>query len=1320
MLKKLISSALAFTMLTTIVMTSPVSAFVTDEDEIPQQLSTIKSVYEPGKSYFVSNSNQKYVGEDNIDGDKTQGCFAPGTTNSHGRFGGLWQSMGFANYVFYNVFGEMPRFGYHCNPSELNENVDVIVRYASECRYLRGKTDGEVTAENIDNLMSKAKQGDILVAAPKKGCKDVGRAMVIMNVMDGFVTVYHTDFKGNCAVTEDTIAFDALANFHCLTLLRSADYPYPQPVPPEKVDKITLSDSDFSLNENVNITWPIKKYASKYKVYLLNENDEIVQEGSYRSSVTSFVFKQPGKYRVKVVANNEYGDSEATYSDEIVVHNQNVVTFKDYDGTVITTQKVEYGKDATAPNVPQRKGYQFAGWDKSLENIKEPTEITATYEVMSYTIKYYDVGGKSVLSAETVAYEGQATPPTNYTIDEGYVFAGWQISFDSEGTDYNCVDGDMTLIATQKWENLNLPISISVSDAFRDTTATYYSADLSITNHDLENSKNFKIIGTLKSAEGKALKIVVLDEVNLAAGASKILSDRTIVYSEKATTIEFVAVGMVGNSKTGGSFSKIASTSILDNSSWGSWTEWTTEEKISSYDDYETKTQYRYRNKSYTTSTSASLNGWTKYNTTSSTGSWSGWSNSYIAEIRTDAQYREVGTQYIAPTYKTQYHYFSWYKGSSAPWTHYSSSHPYLAEIWIDYQLPFYKYSGGINQYGGSGYSFGYPFNRWLIADGTTYGLPSSSTPYFTRQVQTGGGYTQYRYRDTYYTYYFWKWGDWSSWSDTYKSGDDTGTRTLYRYRNRSDSGDVEDSTGEFFDVSGTLNNVESDFSGMTASVMVYKKCNTDPTEEQLEYVGETTIGENNSYSFTFKPKEMPSSETGEFIVALGIEGADRLVNVDVIEADVPTYQVKFVADGIAIEDDNAQEITDSDGNTFKAQLVKEGETAIAPEPPEKEGYTFVKWSETLTGIKTDKVITAEYEPNEYTLVFIDWDTNNVSTQKLKYGDTIVYPDLDTVEGANERTWDKQKEGVQLVTDNMIIGSVSTLNEYTVTFMNGEQIIETQTVEHGGAAILPSTTPSIEGMKFADWVGDCSYDYITQDVTFTPSFYYTKTVSLPEATVTNIAADGSTTVKLSCDTEGAKIYYVIESHDEAEMLSVYEEVEGGICTCEDSVHLFEDAEIIIPETDFRAFATEYTGEIELASNETVTFIAYADGMNESIPAIESNETENSYYNTNIKENGLRQYKNSVEGYLSVNISNGLPEYEHGTISLCFYDHRGVMIDIIPKTIEVIPGENIVEFNDINLTGNIVKNADKITCRVVSWLSGEKIVPISDVIEFKLD
>ena len=243
-----------------------VYASVSEEDDIITTIESIKSEYEPGINYFVSNSKQKWVGEDNIGGDKTRGCFAPNTTNSHGRFGGLWQSMGFANYVFYNIYDEMPQFGYHCNPSELNDKVEVIARYASNCRYLKGTVNGEVTAANIKALFDKAKIGDILVVAPEKKCNTQGRAMVIEDINDASVLVYQADYKGICAVTTDTITFDALADYHCVSLLRGNDYPYPEPVPPAAVGQVTVSGNEFTLNEHVDVSWKATKHTNKYKV----------------------------------------------------------------------------------------------------------------------------------------------------------------------------------------------------------------------------------------------------------------------------------------------------------------------------------------------------------------------------------------------------------------------------------------------------------------------------------------------------------------------------------------------------------------------------------------------------------------------------------------------------------------------------------------------------------------------------------------------------------------------------------------------------------------------------------------------------------------------------------------------------------------------------------------------------------------------------------------------------------------------------------------------------------------------------------------------
>ncbi|MDO4802264.1 MAG: InlB B-repeat-containing protein, partial [Prevotellaceae bacterium] len=943
--------------------------------------------------------------------------------------------------------------------------------------------------------MDKAKIGDILVVAPEKKCNTQGRAMIIENINDASVEVYQADYKGNCAVTTDTIAFDAFADYHCVSLLRSTDYPYPEPIPPTAVGTVTVSGNEFDLNESVNVSWNATKHTNKYKVYLLDDANTVIQEKESPGNQTSILFDRAGKYKIRVVAHNEYGDGQPSVSEDIIVYNQNIVTFFDYDGTILTTQKVEFGKNAIAPYIPQRKGYQFAGWNKSFESIKEPTDITATYEIEKYTIRYYDIGGKSVLDSETVAYGSAANPPTNYSINNGYEFAGWQISFDSVGTDYKCVDGDMSLIATQKWANMNTPIEITVDNVYRDTTATYYSAKINVKNHDATNGKKFKLIGTLKASNGKALKIVVLDEISLKANGQTTV-DESIVFSEKASTLEVIAVGMVGNSKTGGSFSSIVSSKILDNSSWGSWSGWTTSNEISNHDDYQTKTQYRYRDKTYTTSnTTKTLSGWIYDSTTATTSSWSSWSKTKVTAQNTDALKREVQTREIAATYKTQYRYGRYRNGynicackkcgenvdSRAEWT-------YQTSAWVDSPVSLdtsYDYSWPSNSshnhkdliYTNYSSREGIYRDHWYkyVVNGEYYYFLDS-----TRQVVDTAAYTQYRYRDTTYVHKFYKWNNWSNWSDSFHSGDATATRTVYRYRDRDVSGDTENIVGKAYAIEGTLNSVESDFAGLTASIMVYRKCNTDPTEEQLEYVGATTIGENNSYSFSFIPKEHPSQETGDYIVALGIEGADRLVNVDVIKADIPKYQVKFIVDGETIYDDNAQDLVDSDGNTYRAQLVEENGTAIVPELPEKTGYTFVKWSETLTGIKTNKVITAEYVPNEYSIVFIDWDTNTITTQKLKYGDTIIFPELPDVEGVTSRVWDKQDEGITTVTDNMIIESVSQLKEYDVRFEYDGDIISAQKVKYGKSAVIPKEIPQKEGMVFAEWVGDCSSKYITE------------------------------------------------------------------------------------------------------------------------------------------------------------------------------------------------------------------------------------------------
>ncbi|MBR2624032.1 MAG: InlB B-repeat-containing protein, partial [Paludibacteraceae bacterium] len=109
------------------------------------------------------------------------------------------------------------------------------------------------------------------------------------------------------------------------------------------------------------------------------------------------------------------------------------VTFKDWNGDVLKSQNVAYGNSATAPATPTRTGYTFAGWDKSYSNVTEDLVVTATYTINTYTVTFKNWNG-DVLSTQTVDYGAGATEPT-VPAREGYEFIGWDKTFNNVMSD---------------------------------------------------------------------------------------------------------------------------------------------------------------------------------------------------------------------------------------------------------------------------------------------------------------------------------------------------------------------------------------------------------------------------------------------------------------------------------------------------------------------------------------------------------------------------------------------------------------------------------------------------------------------------------------------------------------------------------------------------------------------------------------------------------------------------------------------------------------------------------------------------------------------
>ena len=100
------------------------------------------------------------------------------------------------------------------------------------------------------------------------------------------------------------------------------------------------------------------------------------------------------------------------------------VTFKDFDGTVLNTQKVEKGKGATAPADPKRENFKFVGWDKSFKKITSDLVVTATYTTT-----------KTVIYAEHVSVNkgtGEVTMNIRVINNPGIMGAVLKVSIDDK------------------------------------------------------------------------------------------------------------------------------------------------------------------------------------------------------------------------------------------------------------------------------------------------------------------------------------------------------------------------------------------------------------------------------------------------------------------------------------------------------------------------------------------------------------------------------------------------------------------------------------------------------------------------------------------------------------------------------------------------------------------------------------------------------------------------------------------------------------------------------------------------------------------------
>lgn len=176
--------------------------------------------------------------------------------------------------------------------------------------------------------------------------------------------------------------------------------------------------------------------------------------------------------------------------------------------------------------------------------------------------------------------------------------------------------------------------------------------------------------------------------------------------------------------------------------------------------------------------------------------------------------------------------------------------------------------------------------------------------------------------------------------------------------------------------------------------------------------------------------------------------------------------------------------IQDEDGSIYKENVVFSDLFTLSLQ---KEGYTgrlyrdadFLKPLTKDSKVKNGDTVYVKWTINKYTVTFMDGEKVLETFTNVPHGSAVTAPEVSEKYGKTFIGWDKKFDNV---TSDLTINAVYDVNTFKVTFKDGEKVLETQTVEYEAAATAPDIArlSPPEGMHFAKW--DKDFSKVTENI----------------------------------------------------------------------------------------------------------------------------------------------------------------------------------------------------------------------------------------------
>ena len=1131
------------------------------------------------------------------------------------------------------------RIGSSALKSSSNNSVTIALNSVGKTRVAAYTEKNKKRSANIEkyisvskismpviNVEQSGKSGQVTIKTAKSG------SSIMYKVNNGAYKAYNG--KVFTINDGDVVSAYAYQSGYIRSDVQSVTAEFAEPSAPA----VTLSNADgkIAAGKTATAVWKKDKRASSYTARLYRSSDNsLVEEKETKECTESFTIKDAGEYYIQVTASNELGDSEPSEKVAVEAVAPLTVIFKngsEENAEILAQVKADYGSTLSAITAPSKKGYDFEGWEDAATGeisknayskniVKEDKIYIATYEKKTYEVKIYDTQGK-LIETQKVKYEESIDTESlmeavNASLKEGHIFTGWSVTHTSDGSsngDYTKVDSDMEVYAVAKWENDDLPVIVKIPSAEQTANGKYVDAEVKLTTKE-NTDLSMYLVAALKSTDTQTgvqktvyadRKIVYLDAADPNSESEKTVKLKLKTGSEAISTIEVMALQCNEDMTTGSAYSLREESKVTVSKRWGTPSEWS-ETKPETKDTrmIEEKTQYQYRDPDIVYSSKDALDGYSRIGTETLSTTYGPWRAS-APSIGKPTETGTVKTVVSKETYTAGKWYACYCNCKKVAWKTTSGTCKYCGGKTKNKLVVYTDPRVTATYYDSSDKS--YYFNKKLTVSqngnvrlihwngsavdsfetkstkATYNGKPhtylwkseSFKTPiYRTKTVKTRNKFSKMK--------------AWSSWSDTEpaaQSGREIKKRTVYRYSDeiKDTTGTVTlDTEGMYQTKPGSKINSAEDLGGKKASILVYQANNSDPNKYQIQYLGQTTIGEGNSYEFSLIPREKPTVESGNYIVALAVEGTTGLIKVDTIEAPKAEHKIT-----VQYKDEAGKDVS-------TVKKVKDHEDLDMSDITiaDVKGYYFGGWTGRTTDIREDGVVTAQYVPIMNSVVFVDWINQNLDIISAKSGTTIELPGtIKDTEGYTFTGWkledgtvlDPEKDTEVKVTGNMVITAQFKPIEYTVTFHGADgKVIDTQKVKYGEAAEPPAYEAPEGSGTFAGWSTSDDWWSVERDVDVYPIMTFEEVAQKPEARTYVDESTDEVKLELSTEEAGAKIYYTTDGTvPEADSITEYKTTD---------------------ESDYQGSLKSYSEPVSFAEDTPVIAVASVNGKNESAPLI---------------------------------------------------------------------------------------------------------------------